>query len=147
MSNSTTQPGTGHMTILAGATFRELWQRSVVPYETMDVNGVLCKLDGTPVPESDYQPEDYTDCTAVAELRDSDSGVLLGTFSTSVTDHYPALRAAIREGFAQWIDALTSALARARDAGEIAADCDPADLAAASASGDGLAFVTASGVR
>ncbi len=83
MSNSTTQPGTGHMTILAGATFRELWQRSVVPYETMDVNGVLCKLDGTPVPESDYQPEDYTDCTAIMELRDVDTNALLATFTTA----------------------------------------------------------------
>ena len=29
MSNSTTQPGTGHMTILAGATFRELTIREI----------------------------------------------------------------------------------------------------------------------
>jgi len=82
MSNSTTQPATGSMTILAGATFRELWQRATIDYETQEINGVMCKMDGTPVPASDIMPEDYTDCTAVMELRDADTNALLATFTT-----------------------------------------------------------------
>lgn len=56
---------------------------------------------------------------------------LLGTFSTGVSEAYPELLAAVSEGFAQWIDALAAALTRARDAGEVATDREPADLAAA----------------
>lgn len=82
MSNSTTQPGIGSMTILAGATFRELWQRATIDYETQEINGVMCKMDGTPVPASDILAEDYTNCTAVMELRDADTNALLATFTT-----------------------------------------------------------------
>ena len=82
MSNSTTQPAIGSMTILAGATFRELWQRATIDYETQEINGVMCKMDGTPVPASDILAEDYTDCTAVMELRDADTNALLATFTT-----------------------------------------------------------------
>ncbi|WP_123027346.1 TetR/AcrR family transcriptional regulator [Mycolicibacterium stellerae] len=60
-----------------------------------------------------------------------DAGCLLGTFSNSVTDSYPALRAAVRHGFEQWIEALTAVLSRACAAGEIPATSEPADLAAA----------------
>ena len=48
------------VTILAGATFRKSWGRTV-----------------------GGQPDDYTDCTAIAELRDADSNALLATFSTA----------------------------------------------------------------
>lgn len=82
MSNSTTQPAIGSMTILAGATFRELWQRATIDYETQEINGVICKMDGTPVPASDILAEDYTNCTAVMELRDADTNALLATFTT-----------------------------------------------------------------
>jgi len=82
MSNSTERPGTGHMTIFAGATFREPWARATIPYETQEINGVICKMDGTPVPDSDIQPDNYTGCTAVMELRDADSDALLATFTT-----------------------------------------------------------------
>ena len=58
-------------------------------------------------------------------------GCLLGTFSNSVTESYPALQAAVREGFGQWIGALTGALSRARETGEISSIRDPAELAAA----------------
>lgn len=60
-----------------------------------------------------------------------EAGCLLGTFSNSVTDSYPALRAAVHDGFEQWIEALTAVLSRARAAGEIPAISEPADLAAA----------------
>lgn len=48
------------VTIYAGATFRKGWARTV-----------------------GGSGDDYTDCTAIAELRDSTSGALLGTFSTA----------------------------------------------------------------
>ena len=83
MSNSTTQPGIGSMTILAGATFRELWQRATIDYETQEINGVMCKMDGTPVPASDILAEDYTNCTAVMEIRDADTNALLYTLTTT----------------------------------------------------------------
>lgn len=83
MSNSTTQPAIGSMTILAGATFRELWQRATIDYETQEINGVMCKMDGTPVPASDILAEDYTNCTAVMELRDATTNALLSTFTTT----------------------------------------------------------------
>lgn len=83
MSNSTTQPAIGSMTILAGATFRELWQRATIDYETQEINGVMCKMDGTPVPASDILAEDYTNCTAVMEMRDADTNALLSTFTTT----------------------------------------------------------------
>ena len=60
MSQDTIAPAQVRATIYAGATFRKGWSRTV---------------GGT--------PDDYTDCTAVAELRDGDSGALLGTFSTA----------------------------------------------------------------
>ena len=60
MSQDTIAPAQVSATIYAGATFRKGWSRTV-----------------------GESPDDYTDCTAVAELRDSDSGALLGTFSTS----------------------------------------------------------------
>lgn len=69
----------------------------------------------------------------VAARRDGrmESGCLLGTFSNSVTESYPELREAVVKSFGQWIDALTAALVRARDADELSAGRDPADLAAA----------------
>lgn len=61
----------------------------------------------------------------------TESGCLLGTFSNSVTESYPALRAAVREGFGQWIGALSVALSRARDDNEISSERDPVELAGA----------------
>lgn len=59
MSMDTADPGRVSATIYAGASFRRGWSRTI--------NG---------------QPDDYTDCTAVAELRDATSNALLGTFVT-----------------------------------------------------------------
>jgi TetR/AcrR family transcriptional repressor of nem operon len=56
---------------------------------------------------------------------------LLGTFSTGVTESQPELLAAVRQGFAEWINCVASVLARARDAGEIDPGHDPEALAAA----------------
>lgn len=60
MSQDTIAPARVAATIYAGATFRKGWARSV-----------------------GGQPDDYTDCTAIAELRDSTSNALLATFSTA----------------------------------------------------------------
>ncbi|PRI15161.1 TetR/AcrR family transcriptional regulator [Mycobacterium shigaense] len=59
------------------------------------------------------------------------SGCLLSTFSTGISPEYAGLIAAVRAGFDQWTDALTGALSRARDSGEIPSDRDPAEVAAA----------------
>lgn len=60
MSQDTIEPARLSATIYAGATFRKSWGRTVAG-----------------------QPDDYTDCTAVAELRDAASNALLGTFVTA----------------------------------------------------------------
>lgn len=60
MSMDTTPPARVSATIYAGATFRKGWARLV-----------------------GGQPDDYTGCTAIAELRDSGSNALLGTFSSA----------------------------------------------------------------
>jgi TetR/AcrR family transcriptional repressor of nem operon len=69
----------------------------------------------------------------VASRRDGRMafGCLLGTFSNSVTGAYPELQEALHASFEQWVDALTAALSRAREAGELSTDRAPADLAAA----------------
>ncbi|TRW89167.1 TetR/AcrR family transcriptional regulator [Mycolicibacterium sp. 018/SC-01/001] len=59
------------------------------------------------------------------------TGCLLSVFSISVSDAHPDLRGAVRDGFRQWIAALTAALARARDAAEMNSAADPADIASA----------------
>mgnify|MGYP001176927246 CR=1 FL=1 len=59
MSQDTYPPAQVSATFAAGATFRKGWARTV-----------------------GGQPDDYTDCTAVAELRDATSNALLGTFVT-----------------------------------------------------------------
>lgn len=61
----------------------------------------------------------------------TEHGCLLGTFSNSVTESYPALREAVNEGFEQWIGALATVMSRARDAKEIVSERDPVELAAA----------------
>lgn len=61
MSMDTTPPARVSATIYAGATFRKGWARLV-----------------------GGQPDDYTGCTAIAELRDGSSNALLGTFSSAV---------------------------------------------------------------
>ena len=56
---------------------------------------------------------------------------LLGTLSTTVTAEYPVLLAAVRQGFCDWIAALTAVLERASAAGELGTDRSPSDIAAA----------------
>lgn len=60
MSMDTTTPARVSATIYAGATFRKGWARLV-----------------------GGQPDDYTGCTAIAELRDGSSNALLATFSSA----------------------------------------------------------------
>lgn len=59
MSNDSTVPAKVTATIYAGATFRRGWTR---------------RIDGI--------DDDYTDCTAVVEIRDASSNVLLETLGT-----------------------------------------------------------------
>lgn len=59
MSNDSVKPAKVTATIYAGATFRRGWTR---------------RIDGI--------DDDYTDCTAVAEIRDADTNTLLTTLST-----------------------------------------------------------------
>lgn len=63
MSMDTVEPAQVGATIYAGTTFRKGWSRYIGESQT---------------------PDDYTDCTAVAELRDATSKALLATFSTAV---------------------------------------------------------------
>lgn len=65
MSNDTIHPAQVSATIFAGATFRKGWRRSIRPAGGLEV------------------PDDYSGCTAIAELRDGDSGALLHTFSSA----------------------------------------------------------------
>jgi TetR/AcrR family transcriptional regulator, transcriptional repressor for nem operon len=51
-------------------------------------------------------------------------GCMFGNFATESALESPALRAAVTEAFAQWIGAVTSALADAVELGELAADRD-----------------------
>jgi TetR/AcrR family transcriptional repressor of nem operon len=73
----------------------------------------------------------FRDQMAARDAEGIPPACLLGTFSTGVSQSYPDLLAAVRNGFAQWLDAMTEALIRARNAGEIASDHPPAELAAA----------------
>jgi len=59
MSNDSVKPAKVTAEILAGATFRRGWTR---------------KVDGV--------EDDYTDCTAVVEIRDASTNDLLSTLST-----------------------------------------------------------------
>ena len=60
-----TTPAQLHFNIYQGATFRETRERELVPYPVRMECGRLVKEEcGTPVPDSDITPEDYTDCTA-----------------------------------------------------------------------------------
>ena len=59
MSMDTAEPARVSAIIYAGASFRRRWGRTIAG-----------------------QPDDYTGCTAVAELRDASSNALLGTFVT-----------------------------------------------------------------
>lgn len=60
MSNDTIAPARVSATIYAGATFRKGWGRAVGGSD-----------------------DDYTGCTAIAELRDAASNALLATFSSA----------------------------------------------------------------
>ena len=62
MSNDSIAPARVSATIYAGATFRKGWTRLL---------------------GEDRQPDDYTGCTAIGELRDATTDALLGTFSSS----------------------------------------------------------------
>ena len=58
-------------------------------------------------------------------------GCLLGTLCNGVPEQYADLRAAVRDGFTTWIDALTVQVDRARVEGDIAVDADSHAIASA----------------
>lgn len=64
-----TTPAQLELTIYQGATFRVPLERSYFPYEVREECGQLYKCSGEPAPESDRVLEDYTGCTARAQMR------------------------------------------------------------------------------
>ncbi|KQO38091.1 hypothetical protein ASF19_20160 [Acidovorax sp. Leaf84] len=72
------------VTIIQGATLDEAWERKFYPYAVEWSCGQLVKKgSGEPAPNSDATPEDYTGCTAEAQLRHPDTGAVLTTLSTA----------------------------------------------------------------
>ena len=64
-----TIPAQIELTIYQGATFRAPLKRSGFPYLVREECGQLYKCSGEPAPESDRIHEDYTGCTARAQMR------------------------------------------------------------------------------
>jgi len=72
------------VTIVQGATLDEAWARSFFPYEVEWCGGELVKKGTTePAPDADKVLEDYTDCTAEAQIRHSLTGALIATLNTT----------------------------------------------------------------
>lgn len=71
-------------TIVQGATLDDAWQRSFYPYDVEWVCGTFVKkCSGEPAPDSDKVAEDYTGCTAEAQLRHPVTGALIETLNTT----------------------------------------------------------------
>jgi TetR/AcrR family transcriptional regulator, transcriptional repressor for nem operon len=66
---------------------------------------------------------------AAREAAGIEYGCLLGNLSTDAVALNEGLREAVTQGFARWVDALASAIARAQSAGEIRNTTDPHSLA------------------
>lgn len=80
----TITPSCLHVTIIQGATLDEAWERSFYPYEVEWQCGQLVKKEsGEPAPDSDRTLEDYTGCTAEAQLRHPTTGALITTLNTT----------------------------------------------------------------
>jgi len=91
----------------------------------------LDSLSGAEGPAVDVIRQHFGQHVSGREAAGMPPACLLGTFSNGVSESQPELLAAVRQGFAQWIDCVASVLSRARDAGEIDPGHDPEDLAAA----------------
>ncbi|GAB3981619.1 TetR/AcrR family transcriptional regulator [Actinoallomurus acanthiterrae] len=52
-------------------------------------------------------------------------GCLIGNFGTEIADHSDVIREGVRQGLAQWTDAIAAVLTEARDAGALRAGLDP----------------------
>ena len=66
------------LTIKQGATFREPLTRTTYPYPVRVECGQVVKECGTPAPDTDATPEDYTGCAARAQIRPSiDSAAII----------------------------------------------------------------------
>lgn len=71
-------------TIVQGATLEESWERTFYPYPTKWECGVLVKAcSGEPAPDSDRVLEDYTGCTAEANLIHPDTGAVIAAIGTA----------------------------------------------------------------
>lgn len=80
----TITPSALAVTIVQGATLDEAWQRSFYPYEVEWQCGVLVKKSsGEPAPDADKVLEDYTGCTAEADLIHPVTGATILTLSTA----------------------------------------------------------------
>ncbi len=65
-----TKPAQVTLPIYQGTTFKEPLSRWYYPYETREECGRIVKeCDGSPAPDSDKVLEDYTGCTARAQMR------------------------------------------------------------------------------
>jgi len=73
------------VTIVQGATLDEAWERSFYPYATVvDCDGVVVKKStGEPAPDVDKVLEDYTGCTATANMIHPLTGAVIETLSTA----------------------------------------------------------------
>ena len=71
------------LTIKQGATFREPLTRTTYPYPVRVECGQVVKECGTPAPDTDATPEDYTGCAARAQIRPSiDSAAIIAELTT-----------------------------------------------------------------
>ncbi|GAA0322202.1 TetR/AcrR family transcriptional regulator [Actinoallomurus spadix] len=78
--------------------------------------------DGEPLARLRAHFESLRDAVVGAQFT---RGCLVGNFGAEIADHSPVIREAVREGLAQWTDAVAGALTEARDGGALRAGLDP----------------------
>lgn len=79
-----TTPARLTFTIYQGATFNEALERVTYPYPVRwDCGRLVKECSGATAPDADKTPEDYTGCTARAQLRSCiDSAVVIAELTT-----------------------------------------------------------------
>jgi TetR/AcrR family transcriptional repressor of nem operon len=86
----------------------------------------LTELPGSPIEQLRTHLRTNIEAREVAGIE---YGCLLGNFSTDAVALNEELREAVKQGFARWFDAVSSAIGRAQAAGEIANETDADTLA------------------
>lgn len=80
----TITPACLDVTIVQGATLDEAWKRAFFPYPVeWDCGRWVKKCSGEPAPDSDKVAEDYTGCTAEADLIHPKTGLVITSLSTA----------------------------------------------------------------